>query len=217
MGYRPSALSTALGAKQSAIGVGRCFHLLVNLVDVSWDTVQNFKLCACRRTFLKSWPFRSSEVGPLTAMLCLVRAGRRTHGSLPRLPSGTFRPPALPPFTCRRETMASAQALRLAHPRLRSADQWPKFASRALGGAARGGRPFKKLFTQQLDVPACEQQPREEGTEGHTLRRAGRGKETEGGEAFLCPARLRSAGQGPSTGRLGARGKRACHEAAPVQ
>lgn len=125
MGYRTSALSTALGAKQSAIGVGRCFHLLVNLVDVSWDTVQNFKLCACRRIFFKSWPFRSSEVGPLTAVLCLVRAGRRTHGSLPRLPSGTFRPPALPPFTCRRETMASAQALRLAHPPLRSAARWP--------------------------------------------------------------------------------------------
>lgn len=80
--------------------------------------------------------------------------------------------------------MASAQALRLAHPPLQSAARWPKFASRALGGAARGGRPFKKLFTQQLAVPACEQQPREEGTEGHTLRRAGRGKETEGEKRF---------------------------------
>lgn len=81
--------------------------------------------------------------------------------------------------------MASAQALQLAHPPLWSMDQWPKFASCALGRGARGGYPFKKLFTQQLDVPACEKRPREEGTEGHALQRAGRGKETEGEKAFL--------------------------------
>lgn len=79
--------------------------------------------------------------------------------------------------------MASAQVLQLAHPPLWSMDQWPKFASCAFGRGAKGGCPFKKLFTQQLDVPVCEKQPREEGTEGHTLQRAGRGKENRRGKS----------------------------------
>lgn len=51
--------------------------------------------------------------------------------------------------------MASAQVLQLAHPPLWSMDQWPKFASCALGRGAKGGCPFKKLLKALYATAGC--------------------------------------------------------------
>lgn len=76
--------------------------------------------------------------------------------------------------------MASAQVLQLAHPPLWSMDQWPKFASCALGRGAKGGCPFKKLLTQ-----CVRNRPGKKGQRATPSNGQEGGKKTEGEKAFL--------------------------------